>query len=258
MEKDKEMSYFQQKYPKSKKNIQCIGPCYPPNKKILHPVTIRYESDYHEPFCPTLQYTDKKSGSTQWTDVCYHVTAKEEDKEMVTMNIINPSLAFTSTHFLRVYYNITSFEDALQWLDNNSEAPYYTQERIINCAWNSYGDTVKEITTLLIMFYLKLSKKRWMRIILASLNKYLDIKDEEIKFGKVNSNKLTPDTYLKVEKINFLIERLINFHTMQQYLIKYVQDKGDKWDQYENYTIQIRKGYTSFLETIIKDTIKHQ
>lgn len=245
-----------QKYPKSKKNQQCIGPCYPPNKRILHPVTIRYVTNYNEPFCPTEQYVDKKTGKMDVIDACYHATAEEESKNVVEMSTINPSLAFTCTHFLRIYYKIASFDEAMDWLENNQEAPYYTKERIINCAWNSYGESVKEPSTQLIMFYFKLAKKRWMNKMLVHLNKYLDINGDQIKFGNVKG-ELTPDSYLRIEKINFLIDRVINFHTMQQYLTKYIQDRGDNWDKYEDYTSLIRKGYTSHLESVIKETIKH-
>lgn len=248
------LSYYRKKYPKSRTNKQCIGPCYPAKTRVIHPITVRYVTHFDEPFCPTHRQVDDKTQEETWLDTCYNVTETEQDLKEVKKNALSPSLAFNCEHFLRLYYKIDSMEDCLEWIDNHPSVSYYTKNRLINCAWGAYGEHLGEAITPIITFYLTMAKKRWMPYILQQLNRYLKIEGESIKFGK--QKKPTEPDYLRIEKINFIVDRLINFHTLQQFLNKYIAENKGKWNETDEHTRIIKKRYSKFLEGVIHETIK--
>jgi hypothetical protein len=136
------------KYPKSINNIQCIGPCYEANSIIIHPITLdEFTNDRN--FCPTDSYViNSKKGekNIDHTDLCYMPTVSQKDiskvNDMLRQQLIAPTFKFSSNYFLRIYYDIGSLEDGIDWLDKNKESPYRTRERVFNQIMILHGDNL--------------------------------------------------------------------------------------------------------------------
>jgi len=84
------------KYPKSASGLQCIGPCYPKNKRSLHPIRMEIVTSRDHAYCPVNQFSkydpEKKNKTVENLDKCYEFQNPEEienDKNTI-MNIITP------------------------------------------------------------------------------------------------------------------------------------------------------------------------
>ena len=76
------------KYPKSKKNFQCIGPCYLPHTQAIHPTYLETIT-MDKPFCPTTEWIhgDKKL----IIDICDNPTNNNNENNADTeINILLP------------------------------------------------------------------------------------------------------------------------------------------------------------------------
>ena len=236
------------KYPKSKHNLQCIGPCYPANKRVIHPVTVEYISDFNNPFCPVDLFVNEDN-RVQTLDQCYRPTVTDENMEDVSMKVIEPQLNFNSIHFLRIYYRINSFDEVLVWLENNPNHTQISKQRIVNAGLTGYGSSMTEPPTMLVNFYLSTAKKFWMDKILARLNQYLLVKDGTLSFKKLGKKErgASKRSYLRVEKVNFLVQRLVNFHTVQLFLTDYM-NRVENYQDTIDHNEAICTGYVDYLE----------
>src|SRR5437899_3161051 len=87
------------RYPKSKNNFQCIGPCYQPGTWIVHPITLEYVCDKDYAFCPVREFevVNKDTGkvTVKTTDLCLRPTeSKDLSGKEFEMNILTPSIDF--------------------------------------------------------------------------------------------------------------------------------------------------------------------
>lgn len=140
-------------FPKSVKGNQCIGSCYPPNERILHPTVLTYISNEKKsfandaihlretgkPFCPIQPWRDRL-GVLHIFDNCSTVTSSTDIDKKIIQDFIIPKIQFDPIRFLTMYYNIRSLDDAVLWYTNNQSVPYKTIERIMNCALKVYGE----------------------------------------------------------------------------------------------------------------------
>ena len=213
------------KYSKSKNNKQCIGPCYKPKTWIIHPITLDYVTDYDDPFCPTNIWKNKlPNGKTEelLTDTCNNPThINDHFKKDMALNMLIPSIDFNPEEFLKIYYNIFSFEDALNWLDKNSHLTINTKIRIIESAFIAYGKTLDIIDFRLINFISDIIKYKWINHIYGKLNKYINIVDKNIVIVKPQNNKLNIDDHLIV-RMNYLIDSLSE-NEIQKFFEKFIK-----------------------------------
>ena len=224
-------SEYDVKYPKSRNNFQCLGPCYEPGTFIIHPTTLEHVTDFKNPFCPVNEWehinptTGKKELAIH--DTCFKPTdtTKISSKE-VEMNIILPKIDFNCNHFLKIYYKIYSMEGMMDWLDKNGHLPYYTIRRIMDCAWKSYGMDNYIVDDRIILYYVKIAKTRWIHNIYKKIGKYVKFTDEKIQF----SSKESEMAENSIEKINFIVDKLINPSTMSKFLTKYVEFYSNNTD----------------------------
>ncbi len=121
--------------PKSINNLDCLGPCYPPNTIYYHPIyfTPQIFNDYT---CPTVRNKDKN----QDIDIC-----KEEDvsNDYKDFDIFEPivHIANTPKTFLEQIYNINIIQDVTQFLEDSiDELPIYSQKRLLECVYETYLD----------------------------------------------------------------------------------------------------------------------
>ena len=88
-------------YPKSVNNRQCIGPCYPKGKILIHPYSLTKMTDHYNNFCPTYKYTDDAGNKLQ-IDNCDVSNANPEN---IKLGMLVPLMSFDCGAFLQIYYN---------------------------------------------------------------------------------------------------------------------------------------------------------
>jgi len=253
------LQYFENKYPKSKNNFQCLGPCYQPNTLVVHPITLEYVTDKDNAFCPVKEWlqADNKTGKkiSKLTDTCFKPTeSKSITGKELEMNIILPHIDFNCEQFLKIYYNIYTFEDAINWITTKIHAPIGNKQRVLDCAWKVYGKNIELIDIRIVDFYIDVCKKKWMRDIYNKISPYITIENDKISFIEPADNKLNSKEY-SVQRTNFIIDKFINRDTIQKFLSKFVKQKQDDWEKYESHTEQIKHDLINYIENKIKKSL---
>lgn len=243
------------KFPISVNNQQCIGPCYPPETPVLHPISLNLISGETHPFCPTFEWFNEKLGSYQQTDICLVPSDISQSQEQIDLNLVVPIFHFSCEYFLKAYYNIFSFEGATDWIYNNPRSPVNSQLRIMNCAWKVFGSNVDIINDQLIDFYSNLIKTNWMKKIYPKMSKYIYIDDKNNNIYLKN-NEQRDSEKRQIEKINFFNKKFNTNQTIYKVLQTYIKDNKKDWKDIDDHNEGIRKQYIKFVVSIINETLK--
>ena len=121
--------------PKSVNNLDCLGPCYPPNTIYYHPIYFTPQI-FNDFTCPITRILDKNKD----IDRC-----KEEDvsNDYKDFDIFEPivHIANTPKTFLEQIYNINIIQDVIQFLEDSiDELPIYSQKRLLESIYETYID----------------------------------------------------------------------------------------------------------------------
>jgi hypothetical protein len=240
------MSFKKNKYPISRNNQQCLGPCYYANTKAIHPITLD-PITYNEDFCPIskLEILNKTTGKKEFhfVDTCYKPTDDEtSNKKDIEINMLIPYIDFKTEQFLKIYYNIYSFEDGINWIETNKFTPIVTRIRILNSILKSYGNKVDIIDNRVTDFFIEVIKSQYIKKILLNLSKYIIINNNIVELGKSNNN-IEIDNNVK---INYIIKTFINNEEIHKFIIKYLRYRKDQWENINNY-----------IENMINDLIEY-
>jgi hypothetical protein len=254
---DKEL-LVRPKYPISKHGKECLGPCYEPGTSIIHPISLDYISHQKHAFCPTEEwlYEDPKTGkqSSVLLDFCSAPTKKADiGQEDIEMNILVPKFNFSCDFFLKMYYKIYSFDEAINWINNKGSTPLFTKMRILECSLKNWGDTDQFVVTDdLINFFMVIIKKRWIKDIYSELSKYIAVKGDKISLAR----QTKADGNNKVEKINYIINKVLNPSIMYTILSKYHDEYIDKWKLVRSHLDNIKLFMIDYLDKKLAKTIK--
>lgn len=247
------------KYPVSINNQQCVGPCYPANKIILHPITLNYLTS-KEPFCPTLRWYDEKEHQYKNADICLIPSDSNIDQQQIDTNLVVPTFYFNCEYFLKAYYDIYSFENATEWINVNSDQPYNTQLRVINCAWRVFGPDIDIMNDQLIEFYLNIIKKVWIREIYPKISKYIHIdkKDNNVYISADEPDTQTSDKKYTVEKINYFNQKFNTRQIFYNVLKKYIDENKNNWAKIINHNHKILSTYKKYITEKIRSIINNK
>lgn len=241
------------KYPKSKNNRECIGPCYEPGTWILHPVTLDYISHPTDPFCPINEWVDinKQTNKhvTRIVDVCHKLNVTPKYKEP-NVDFVMPSIIFSSEHFLKSYYEISSLEEAVEWCDKNKHLSARTLIRIMDSAWVTYFDKQENldnndiIDDRIVMLYINFAKRNWIDKIVEQFSKYVKISGDKISLG-YNDQPIPNNEITNVK--NFLIDKFISIQSMNSVILRVIESS------LVNFTTEVENElYRSIHKKIIK------
>jgi hypothetical protein len=213
------------KYPLSKNNRNCIGPCYEPNKFVIHPILLKFVTGIdNQPFCPTNIYeeVDEKGNKYQSAvDICFKPTASLLDENM---DILYPNIIFDPKTFLIAYYNINNYQESLDWLNKNTHLPLNTRLRIIECTWISFFENIYLIDKVIVESYQKYFVNK-AKDIYMGIYTLIDIDTNKNQI-LIKKNNLEVNKY-NVERINFIIEKLLNEDEINKFLNKYFEKNKD-------------------------------
>lgn len=249
------------KYPKSKHNFQCLGPCYYPSTMIVHPTQLDIVSDFGHPFCPVEEWKsrDPKTGKelNVSTDTCLNPTESKNiiNKEL-EMNILTPYIDFTADQFLKIYYNIYSFKDGIDWLEENKDIPFLTKERVINALLYAYGQQLDIFDQRFTNFFIEYVKKTGIRNIYNKINKYIGIENGEIYLENKNLNKLESNEKC-VERINYIVTKFLNVDDIAKFLMRYLNNNKNDWLDMRDHLNNMILKYIDYIINKIELTIKY-
>lgn len=247
------------KYPKSKRNFQCLGPCYQPKTKVIHPISLEIVTDNTNAFCPVSQwiYEDPNTGKKDVliTDVCYNPTDnKTTSKKELELNMLIPYVDFNIEHFLKIFYNIYSFEDGIQWIDKNKFKPLYTRIRILNMCMKIYGGQIDIIDSRFVDFFIDVIKRKYIRDIYVQVAKYIEVKGDEVFLVDPDGDNIANNNV--VIKTNYIIKNFINGDDISKFLLRYLRQRKEKWDQIGDHMQSIISDLTLYIVNKIHITLK--
>lgn len=237
------------KFPTSKAKKQCIGPCQKPNTWLTHPITFQKGIHRKEPICPIvpIEVEDK----IVEFDTCYYVSKNTDVGSPLT-----PEFILNCSQFLKIHYQIYSFNDIINRLSGNNN--FLTNMRIIDCGMKAYGEEYfksRLVDDILIDFFIKITKKIWMRSsIYDKLKNYVGVDKDRIFFKKKSTE--TKDS-MHIEKTNFIISKFITKDMMNKYLISYIEKVNDKWDSVVDHGSAIMKHITVYIIDQIESIVKN-
>lgn len=207
------------KYPTSKNNRQCIGPCYEPNKFIVHPITLNLVSgEPDKAFCPTNVYegVDEMGNKYRsYVDQCFKSTSDTNINTQI--DILNPTVTFNSQIFLNYYYNINTYDELLEWLNKNSHLLLSTKMRIIECGFSTFIKDIYLIDDNIIKLYTELFSEN-LEYFYNNTYEYIDC-GKNIVFKKNNNKK----EKMKAERMKYLERKLITHDEVGKFINKYFE-----------------------------------
>jgi hypothetical protein len=213
-------------YPLSKNYRQCVGPCYKSGTYTLHPIYLERVMA-KSAYCPVNKWKDE-NGKEHVIDMCENPTS-DNDKKTMEINMLLPYIDFDSEHFLKIYYNIQSFDNALNWIDENSYVPIDTQIRIMSNALIAFGRKIEIIDSRFIKLLIKLIKTTYISLFSSDLLPYIGKDKNELIVMNPKNNKLS-ETDLIEERLNYMFDVIINKDEVTKYVTKYLKYEKNDWN----------------------------
>jgi len=242
------------KHQKTKHSQQCIGPCYPPGSKFIHPNSLKTltNTEKNSNKCPTNEWFDNPTKKWYETDICYNQSTNDDIKQMEGQMLV-PSYIFTPEKFLKLFYNIDTFDQSITWYFENANTPLSTRLRILESSLVQFGKQLDYISDDFVNVYIDIAKKLWINDIYKNIHQYIYIneKDEEI-FLKKNKEG---DKQRKIEKINYIIKKFLTKQNIFDVLKQYIFANKKEWDHITAHNELIKKELIRYIDIIIKSSI---
>lgn len=237
------------KLPKSINGHQCVGPCYHTGTAFKHPIYMtNIQKD--EPVCPTSLYTDDK-GRSQITDICSKPTHDETSKSELGLLALSPNIEFNHEHFLKIYYDIYTLEDAINVIENNYY-PRKTNNRILNVSLSVYG---KDITILdqKMIDYIKRFMCDNISFIYKKIKGYLKTDGKTVKLTK---KRKTTEDIKKIEVFEKYINKVfLNIDEVYKFTNRYIKARKGEWSNISDPLVEMLHDMAVYIENKIKKTI---
>jgi hypothetical protein len=249
------------KYPKSKHNFQCLGPCYNPGTMAVHPTHLEIVSLAKYPFCPVdeWEYTNPKTKevTTHMVDTCFNpIDITETANKELEINILTPYIDFNATHFLKIYYNIFSFEDSIDWIYRNKHVPIKTKLRIINSALNIFGKDIDLFDIRFTDFFIEYIKKKEIINIYNKIHTYISIdeKQNNVQIINPNNNSLNKRENC-TERINFIIKTFLDKDDITKFLMRYFKYRKSNWNNFTDHILNMINDFIDYILNKINITL---
>lgn len=132
-------------------NIIRKSNCIPENSHIVHPITLNIISNTKNVYFTNPFY----SGN----DILDYIQCDKSDKldpinDPYLSSIVSPNLSFDDASFLHIVYKINTYDDGINWLNNNTHLSKLTVNRIIDSMIYVFKDDIKnDINTFVTIIY---------------------------------------------------------------------------------------------------------
>jgi len=130
------------KFSKDNKSVnnKCIGPCFPANKYLYHPMTFDIYKSFDISICPI-----KPNLQPDGIHSIMKCTLDDENKDYIDYNPFIENIQIASTHkiFLSQIYKLYNYNEILIFLKNDFlTLPLYSQRRLLNSIYLIYNDII--------------------------------------------------------------------------------------------------------------------
>lgn len=241
------------KYKKSINNLQCLGPCYDGKTYVVHPVYLEHIGKLDDkPFCPTEPHEKYNEITNKNEQILYDYCENPTDKVDISINdsAMLFQSGFTKETFLSLYYNINSFEEALEWLNNNNFLILDTKIRVINAALNVHGNNLTYFDDIFVNFYIDYIKEKFSKKIYKKIHQNIGIDNGNIIIVKDKNNKLDFNDYT-IERINYIIENFFDINKVKKFLANILKEKKIKFDEYNDNLVIIADYNIKYIKNLI-------
>lgn len=236
------------KFGKSQSGLQCLSPCYPADLSTIHPITLRYYNA-NFPYCHVNNKINSETNDIEDIDKCFNPISAD-DYGKLNVDILIPLIDFNCNYFLVIFNNIKSLEDGMEYLDKKKYTSINTRARVVNCILKVYGDNIEIVDQRLIEFFIELAKKKWINLIYNATYKYIYADEKAVKFITPKNNHLNYNDY-KIERINYIIVKFINFDEMYKFINRYLDHNRNNLNNIENYIENIKNDLIIYIENKI-------
>jgi hypothetical protein len=134
----------------------CLTKCNDMNKLAINPQSMgSYKNDFD--FCFTLDDDINVliKGKCDINDNNIYTTPDE--------TLMFFKYPFDQLIFLKLY-NITTFDECIDWTSENIHLPFQTIKRIHNCAWIAFGKDISKIPfSVLDYYYTNIIQEHWVK-----------------------------------------------------------------------------------------------
>lgn len=248
------------KYPRSKNNFQCLGPCYYAGTQIVHPITLEIVTNTGFPFCAVNKwmYEDPKTGkqTEQIVDVCYNPTHKTSDElSSAEINMLLPYVEFDIEQFLKIFYKIYSFEDGITWIESNKSKPILSRIRILRCILKIYGKDVEIIDNRIVDFFIDIVKLTYVKQLYNNLSKYVKHEKGEFYLTERNNNEIE-NKDIETLKLNYILKTFINSDEIHKFLMRYIRNRKTNWYDIDDHINNALSDLLIYIDNKIKLTLK--
>ena len=245
-------------YPKSINNIQCVGPCYKKNTKVLHPIYLNVVTNNEANFfCPTIERTQITNGKkySVYVDECNEINYNKKNVNVNSkFELLFPYIDFNPIIFLNLFYNINNFGDVMDWINNNKYLPLDNKERVFNLGLDAFIKNIEIIEIIdnrVIDFLYDLFLNKYLNKIVLPIFTYITIDDKYTQI-KYTQEKETNETI--IIKTNYIKKNIITHDNIINF-IKYFINKNIESDITNTYINLIVNSFSGYITDLIKKNI---
>lgn len=245
------------KYPKSVKNFQCLGPCMHPGTEALHPTYLSKITADH-PFCPVTEWThyDPKKQHTvvEYLDACVNPTGSEINNEDVIMNLLVPHLVFRPNDFLKVYYNIFTFESCIDWIEKNHFVTLTTKERLVNLALASYGKNIEILDQRFVDFFIDYLTNKYLYEIYEKIHMYIGVDKNGKNIELMKEHTLKKEDSMK-DRLNYIVKVFIDRDEITKFSLRYLKHRKNLWEDINDHLHNMVLDFVEYINKKILITL---
>ena len=224
--------------PKSINGLQCISKCYKKNYQFTHPLTLERIVNKYDNLCAVFPHKNENDEVISY-DNCNYIDNENMDtnfEENLTM--LNPIINFSPEIFLNVYYNIYQISEFYSWLENNINAPIFTQLRVITSFILNYNQNVDIFEEQLAINIQEIIKKFWIKLMYKKLCDNLTVINNKVVCVEKEKNKIGKSEFVDI-RTKYIINEITTLENIFTIMNKYLDfiKKNNSYTPYYDYLI---------------------
>jgi hypothetical protein len=223
-----------ERYIISKSGKRCITKCHLKGTSVIHPYWLSPVSRYDHDFCLVIPYEDIDTTTgkkiMEFQDGCdqeqnKYYTGSSEMERLLMLQII-----FIPNDFLKTFYNINSFNDAIEWSKANTHLPFGTIRRVHNCSWKAFGYKSSEVSYDVVQYYHTLVTNNWINDYIIKIEKDISVKINRDKSFKNNEEFIR----------HYILSNILIISNFESILKKYIETYYDTWIDIESHYLNLK------------------
>lgn len=235
---------------------ECLTKCYKKNENMFHPRTLQFNISHVDGQCgiESRKEDDMVQISKGHITKEYGTCAVNNDLSYVVPidKTIMLSYYFDPIFFIKILYNLQSFDAVIKWTNENINLPFNTIKRVHNCAWHIYGSHKDNITDIVLKYYYELAINQWMKDYIIHITRIFSFSvGIENNILVHHKNK---DTQHEEKLSDIIITAFFNYNFFVSTINKYIISLGNIVD---NKVSSHYKNIKNFVYEHLIDNIKN-